>query len=74
MFASNFQSPPRTLIASTPGGQACQYRVQHRTPSGDWHLYGSFHNRGQAQTCLTDLLARGLEARIVAMRICPVSA
>jgi hypothetical protein len=68
------QSPRRVLTASTAGGPACQFRVQSRTPSGEWHQYGAFRDRVAAQVCVADLTARGLESRMVAVRICPVSA
>jgi hypothetical protein len=74
MTSSTQPDLPRMLVASTPGGLACQFRVQHRTPSGEWHLFGTFHDRTTAHVCLADLQARGLEVRLVAVRICPFSA
>jgi hypothetical protein len=68
------QPQQRFVIPSTPGGSACQFRVQQRTPDGQWHCHGSFHDRAAAQLCLADLQLQGFEVRLVSMRICPVAA
>ena len=67
--------PVRVLTPSVPGGPARQYRVQvvdqvERT----WRLFAAFGRREPAQSCLQDLLARGISSRLVAVRICPTSA
>jgi hypothetical protein len=64
----------RTLTASTPGGSACQFRVQERTANDQWHLSGTFRHRLDAEIHLAQLQTCGVEARIIAHRICPVSA
>ena len=65
----------RTLVASTPGGLARQYRVQFLPPGEkDWQLFASFKKREPAVTCAQDLQSRGITARILAFRMCPTAA
>lgn len=62
----------RLLAVSTPGGAARQYRVQYQSADEGWRSHGSFCRQQQAEACLADLRARGLQARVVRYAISPV--
>lgn len=66
---------PRTLVASIPGGQARQYRVQFQPPGQQvWRMFACFRKAEPAEGCARDLASRGVLARVVAVRINPTAA
>ena len=62
------------VAVSNPGGLARQFRVQCRKTSGaDWRMYGTFHDREQAERCVARLRRNGFQVRLVNYAICPTA-
>lgn len=64
-----------TQVASvTNPGVVRNFRVQVRErDSGDWHMYGTFRHRKQAESCIAALQSGGVCARLVDCDRCPTA-
>lgn len=63
------------VAVSNPGGMARHFRVQVQSHPGEkWEKFATFGHKDSAQTCLAELLDRGVAARLVEFRITPTAA
>ena len=63
------------IAASSPGGMARHYRLQvFDTANDSWRREGTFRFAEEAEAEAHSLRSRGLHARIVSYRMCPVAA
>ena len=74
MALQNSETPMKQIIPSTPGGVACQYRVQYRREQArQWQLYGCYTSLDSANDCISQLNSDGFSARVVHYAICPTA-
>ncbi len=63
------------IAASSPGGAARHYRLQVFDQANDsWRREGTFRIAEEAEAEADSLRSRGLHARVVSYRMCPVAA
>ncbi|MBC8353365.1 MAG: hypothetical protein H8E66_15305 [Planctomycetes bacterium] len=64
---------PETALVSNPG-VVRNFRVQVRESQiNEWHMYSTFRNRREAESCIAALQIGGVSARLVDCDRCPTA-
>jgi hypothetical protein len=74
MALQQSDTPMKQITPSTPGGVACQYRVQYQgNQAQPWVLYGCYTSLDSAKACVSELVDEGFTSRVIHYAICPTA-